>query len=100
MAKVNFPSQMEKYRSLAEAMDLDTHGARLADIGKIVVDGLRKLIGDVGITMKMSDLNPSREDLEKIAQDSYKQYQKFYYYRNPVKMTFKDYMMILEDCCK
>ena len=100
VAKFNFPSQMEKYRSLAEAMDLDTHGARLADIGKIVVDGLRKLIGDVGITMKMSDLNPSREDLEKIAQDSYKQYQKFYYYRNPVKMTFKDYMMILEDCCK
>ncbi|MDO5115626.1 MAG: iron-containing alcohol dehydrogenase [Synergistaceae bacterium] len=100
VAKFNFPAQMEKYRSIADAMDLDTRGARIADIGEVVVEGLKKLISDVGITMKMSDFNPSREDLETIAQDSYEQYRKFYHYRNPVKMTLKDYMTILEDCCK
>lgn len=100
VARFNFPAQMEKYRSIAEAMDLDVRGVPLADVGEIVVNGLEKLIRDVGITVKMSDFKPSREDFEKIAQDSYTQYQKFYHYRNPVKMTFKDYMMILEDCCK
>lgn len=100
VAKFNFPAQMEKYRRIAEAMDLDVRGVPLADVGEIVVNGLKKLISDVGITVKMSDFKPSVEDFEKIAQDSYTQYQKFYHYRNPVKMTFKDYMMILEDCCK
>lgn len=100
VAKFNFPAQMKKYRDIAEAMDLDVRGVSLADVGDVVVNGLKKLIHDVGITLKMSELNPSRNDLEKIAQDSYVQYQKFYYYRNPVKMTQKDYMVILEDCCK
>lgn len=100
VAKFNFPAQMEKYRNIADAMGLDTKNAKPHEIGDIVVDGLKRLISDVGITLRMKDLSPTQADLEKIAEDSYAQYQKFYYFRNPAKMCLKDYIAILEDCCK
>lgn len=100
VARFNFPAQMEKYRIIAEAMDLKTDGLPLAEVGEVVVEGLKKLIHDVGITKTMADMNPTEADLEKIAADSYTQYQKFYHYRNPAKMWPKDYMTILKDCCK
>lgn len=100
VAKFNFYAQMEKFRNIGEAMDLPIAGIPIADVGVIVVDGLKKLIADVGITLRLSNLKPTEQDLDQLAADSFKQYQKFYYFRNPAKMTFKDYRDILNDCCK
>lgn len=100
VARFNFPAQMGKYRNIAEAMDLKIEGFPLVEIGDVVVLGLEKLIRDVGITTKMSDMNPTDEDLEKIAEDSYIQYQKFYHFRNPAKTSYEDYITILKECCK
>ena len=98
VARFNFPAQMEKYRDLARAMDLKADHLPLAEVGEVVVEGLKRLIRDVGITKTLADMNPTPQDFEDVARDSYKVYRMFYHYRNPTKMCEKDYIRILEDC--
>jgi alcohol dehydrogenase len=99
VAKFNFASQMEKYRSIAEAMDFDTRSTPLADVGELVVSAIKNLMRDIGMTETLKDMNPSKDDLEDIARDSFEAYKAHYNQKNPSKMLPSDYMKILEDCC-
>ena len=98
VARFNFPAQMEKYRQVAQAMDLNIEGLSLAEVGEVVVDAIKKLIRDMGITQTLADFNPTTEDIEELAQDSHKAYLAHYKQRNPAKMSVKDYIGLLEDC--
>ena len=98
VARFNFNVQMEKYRCIAEAMDLDVRNVPLASIGVIVADAIQQLINDVGIKQTMQDMNPSKADFEEIAKDGLAAYKAHYNMKNPSKMSIGDFMHILEDC--
>ena len=100
VARFNFPAQMEKYRQIAIAMGEDVSHVPDHEVGEVVVKALKALIADVGITVSLKDLSPTRQDFEEIADDAMAAYQAHYYLKNPRKATRESFIEILEDCCR
>ena len=61
----------DKFKYIAEAMDVDTSGMSEEEYRKAAVDAVRKLSNDVGIPEKLHEIGVKEEDLPALAQSAF-----------------------------
>lgn len=67
----NAPCTGDKFKDIAEAMDVDTSGMSESEYRKAAVDAVRRLSKDVGIPEKLREIGVKEEDLPALAQSAF-----------------------------
>lgn len=65
----NIPAQVEKYAHVAELLGESVEGLSKHDAAEKAVDAMKRLIKDVNIPSRLSEVNVTRESIKRMAED-------------------------------
>lgn len=68
----NRPARPDKFIQLAQAMKIETQGLSAKEVGKSVVEAVKKLSRDTGAPHRMREVGVKKKSFEKMVQDSMK----------------------------
>lgn len=90
----NFDKSQEKYKDIAEAMNLNTSGMKLSEIKKKLMQSISELKKDVGITKQLGENGVKSSDIPELAE---KAVNDACMLTNPRKATKRDIEVVCEE---
>lgn len=72
VVQFNYPASPDKYKQLAKAMHIDIDNYELSERPTIIVNTIRSLRKNLGITQRLNNLGVSLSDIPKLAAFAYK----------------------------
>lgn len=99
VARFNMMAVPERYVDVARAMGEDVAGLTRVRAAEKAVEAIEAMCRDLGVPSGLSEYGCKEEDVEELAQQSYKVYLERYLPSNPRLTTLDDFRRIIASAC-